>query len=230
MNFGFLDNPIECHVHRTLVVKRYAPDPNDLAWSTMTHLLPDAVDPCCHPGTDSRIEGLFRLVLVCPEDFNLENVYANPAWVVRLTSGCATKRFLVEARKAQRAWFRQSADFLQSNARMKRAANAVSPIIRQLMHTGVLILDGKHVFPNRWPRNGTKETSRQDLVGHRFGRLVVDNMLSRGRCHCRCDCGRFTTVRRTHLVAGRTASCGCLREEIDERLAARKQKRGWLHG
>ncbi|MGQ9770224.1 MAG: hypothetical protein ACUVQG_06695 [Thermogutta sp.] len=230
MNLGFVDSPLENYVRRTLVVKRYAPDSNDLAWSTMTHLLPEVIDPCCYRGTDNWIEGMFRIVLASPKDFDLENVFANPAWVVRLTSGCATKRFFVEARKAQRAWFKQSADMLQSNARTKRAAHAASPIIRQLMYTGVLILDGKHVFPNRWPESGIEEKPRQDLVGHRFGRLVVDNMLSRGRCHCTCDCGRSKIVRRTHLVAGRTGSCGCLREEVDERLTTRRQRRGWLHG
>lgn len=106
MNRGFVDSPLENYVHRTLVVKRYAPDSNDLAWSTMTHLLPEVIDPCCYRGTDNWIEGMFRIVLASPKDFDLENVFANPAWVVRLTSGCATKRFFVEARKAQRAWFK----------------------------------------------------------------------------------------------------------------------------
>lgn len=225
MNLSSFDNPSESHVHRTPVVTKHTPDPNDLAWSTMTNLLGEAVEPRCYRGTDTWIEGLFRIVLSSPKTFDLENVFANPARTVRLTAGYATRTFFVEARKAQRAWFKQSADLLQSNARMKRAAKGASPIIRQLMHTGVLIVGGKHYFPNQWPRGGLEERPKYDLVGQRFGRLVVESMLSQGRCHCSCDCGRSTTVRRTHLVAEKTASCGCLREHFDQQITMRKQKR-----
>jgi hypothetical protein len=57
-----------------------------------------------------------------------------------------------------------------------------------------------------------------DLVGQRFGRLVVleragsnkDSALWR----CRCDCGTTTIVSRAHLLgAHNTRSCGCLQRE-----------------
>ncbi len=60
-----------------------------------------------------------------------------------------------------------------------------------------------------------------DRTGQRFGRLVVigradppsDNR-GNARWHCRCDCGNETEVLGYKLIAGDTASCGCLRREL----------------
>ena len=61
---------------------------------------------------------------------------------------------------------------------------------------------------------------RKDLVGQRFGRLVV---VSRevvggykvGDYVCKCDCGKVVNVRSTNLIQGHTSSCGCLLPNID---------------
>ena len=63
---------------------------------------------------------------------------------------------------------------------------------------------------------------RQDLVGRRFGRLVVvgqANVLSRSVIwNVVCDCGTKKVVSHGNLLNGRTNSCGCLnREKIIER-------------
>jgi hypothetical protein len=57
-----------------------------------------------------------------------------------------------------------------------------------------------------------------DLVGKRFGRLVVTarslpNLNGHARWICRCDCGESSDVLGYHLRNGRTQSCGCLRDE-----------------
>lgn len=60
-----------------------------------------------------------------------------------------------------------------------------------------------------------------DLVGRRFGRLVVTKRApnkkytdcTRARWACRCDCGRATTVFTTNLTSRQTTSCGCFRRE-----------------
>lgn len=57
------------------------------------------------------------------------------------------------------------------------------------------------------------KTKKADLVGERFGLLVViarDYPPSR-RLHwwCGCDCGMTTTVTRANLESGRQISCGC---------------------
>lgn len=57
---------------------------------------------------------------------------------------------------------------------------------------------------------------RLDLVGQRFGRLVVVSFAGKvgtercNRWNCKCDCGKSTTVRATLLICGKTKSCGCL--------------------
>lgn len=51
--------------------------------------------------------------------------------------------------------------------------------------------------------------------GERYGRLVVEEVIRRGKAgclaFCRCDCGETKTVIARHLREGRTKSCGCLR-------------------
>lgn len=58
---------------------------------------------------------------------------------------------------------------------------------------------------------------RKDLVGQRFGKLVVTEYAGKEkgvhRWRCRCDCGNETVVGQTLLQSGKTQSCGCLREE-----------------
>ena len=55
---------------------------------------------------------------------------------------------------------------------------------------------------------------RYDLVGKRFGKLVV---VGRTDCawKCICDCGKETEVATSHLTSGKTKSCGCGRRGHD---------------
>lgn len=51
---------------------------------------------------------------------------------------------------------------------------------------------------------------RRELVGKRFGRLVVEALARPGRWICRCDCGGRTSDTLTAaLTTGNTKSCGC---------------------
>ncbi len=63
---------------------------------------------------------------------------------------------------------------------------------------------------------GQKKT--KDLIGARFGRLVViDDLGIQGKRHlwrCKCDCGNETTVTQDHLLQGLTKSCGCLHDTV----------------
>lgn len=58
-----------------------------------------------------------------------------------------------------------------------------------------------------------------DMIGQRFGRLVVEKMSDKKGAtravywDCRCDCGGTKTARGTSLRAGTVNSCGCLMEE-----------------
>lgn len=53
-----------------------------------------------------------------------------------------------------------------------------------------------------------------DLVGQRFGRLLVISQSTEQSKHkkwvCKCDCGNVKTIQGCNLVGGVTKSCGCL--------------------
>jgi hypothetical protein len=60
---------------------------------------------------------------------------------------------------------------------------------------------------------------KEDLLGQRFGRLVVigeaEPIGKRKRTAwlCRCDCGIVKPIKAEHLKDGTTKSCGCLNDE-----------------
>jgi len=66
---------------------------------------------------------------------------------------------------------------------------------------------------------------RPDLVGQRFGRLVVKAMVyeRHAKCLCRCECGKEKVIRVSSLRAGCSNSCGCL---ASQRIA----KANYRHG
>lgn len=61
----------------------------------------------------------------------------------------------------------------------------------------------------------------EDVVGKRFGRLVVLREVARRnrtrRVRCRCDCGTEKVVQLGHLRSGATLSCGCYAREVSRR-------------
>lgn len=60
--------------------------------------------------------------------------------------------------------------------------------------------------------------AKRDLIGQRFGRLMV--VAEAGRKHggvlwlCQCDCGNTKEVMSQSLVSGTTLSCGCYNKEV----------------
>jgi len=66
-------------------------------------------------------------------------------------------------------------------------------------------------------RSGSKKScgclQHKNIVGQRFGRLVVLEELPGSRIRCKCDCGNETVVLRPNLRSGNTKSCGCLKKE-----------------
>ena len=63
-----------------------------------------------------------------------------------------------------------------------------------------------------------KDKKHLDLIGTRFGRLVVvaeDSKGTKQRSHwlCKCDCGKTVVVRGSALTSGNTKSCGCINFE-----------------
>lgn len=55
-----------------------------------------------------------------------------------------------------------------------------------------------------------------DIAGRQFGRLIaVEKVSTKGAAYwrCRCSCGNEVSVRRDHLMGGKTQSCKCQRME-----------------
>ncbi len=80
----------------------------------------------------------------------------------------------------------------------------------------------------------------QDLIGKRFGRLVVLGIGSREHDRsypqiCRCDCDTVCQVRRGNLRSGNTLSCGCwfsgrmreLRTKHGQSVPLTREYRAW---
>jgi hypothetical protein len=73
----------------------------------------------------------------------------------------------------------------------------------------------------RIPRNGLASGHSRScgcaklstVVGSRYGRLTVLELVVPSMARCACDCGTETVVDRGNMRAGRTTSCGCLRLE-----------------
>ena len=61
-----------------------------------------------------------------------------------------------------------------------------------------------------------------DLVGKRYGRLVVvekaESLNGHTRWKCKCDCGNECIVHGTSLKTGNTRSCGCYKTENARKL------------
>jgi len=54
-------------------------------------------------------------------------------------------------------------------------------------------------------------SSDQQVIGQRFGKLVVVAKAWSDRWLCRCDCGNEKAIRLVYLKKNMTKSCGCLR-------------------
>lgn len=74
-----------------------------------------------------------------------------------------------------------------------------------------------------------------DLVGRRFGRLVVlrravNRKNHQARWYCRCECGDFSIVSGYRLRSGRTKSCGCWKRDTASIVYTEIGKRKMKHG
>lgn len=73
---------------------------------------------------------------------------------------------------------------------------------------------------------GDTMPKKAELIGERFGRLMVLQREQRGKriyWRCKCDCGKYTSVQTCHLMSGATKSCGCYHiDRIHETLDKHK--------
>lgn len=71
-------------------------------------------------------------------------------------------------------------------------------------------------------------SNSNNLINHRFGRLVVVEKVESRNGHsmwkCQCDCGKFKVVMGYKLINGNTKSCGCYKSEF---VANKNYKHGY---
>ena len=78
------------------------------------------------------------------------------------------------------------------------------------------LLDGRSKDCGCGRKAMLRETRTKNLVGQRFGKLVVvelledSNKFNRRLYRCKCDCGNEVIVQSSCLLNGYTSSCGCL--------------------
>lgn len=99
------------------------------------------------------------------------------------------------------------------------------------------VVQGKDLRKFHVTSCGCKSTSTQfklqDLVGRRFGRLVVvkwdrkDNN-NNSYWDCLCDCGKHKIVRAAHLRRGDVRSCGCFRKGETSAFTLAAKARGLI--
>ncbi len=209
-----------------LTVSRTEPDIDHLAWDTLAKLC-GFIAP---PESEAVIPHLFRIAMTDPP--KAVTVYANPLSLV--AAGEPTAEFLTAATHERETWLARLRKVAGGSSRLQRhyglrGRRSGSPILRQLEFHGVLILAGRHTFPDRWPEPSAlaKESpAGVRLVGQAFGRLTVTEDLPNRKHRCRCVCGIEKTVDRDHLRSGRTKSCGCWAAELAATHEARRIARG----
>lgn len=202
-----------------VLVFQHGPDYDDLAFSTLERL-----ECFLHPGTDARIEHLFKNALI-GASLDVELVkFLNPMFTV--TASRPSNEFIHQARRAQKCWIAEFKKFLGRD--LNGFICELSPLIRQLVFSGVLILGGKHYRPDQWPQQIRAPPKQYDLQGKVFGRLTVVERLPQGKWKCRCECGNEHIVRTKHLLHNKIKSCGCLKAELDQRKQNRRHSRAWV--
>ena len=95
------------------------------------------------------------------------------------------------------------------------------------------MLDVGHYKSPKAPPARASATTRIDLTGRRFGRLVVRTYVGGRKWSCVCDCGANHDARSSHLRKGRIKSCGCLARELTgarfrtHGMSGTPEYRGW---
>jgi hypothetical protein len=107
------------------------------------------LQPYDNPGKDSDIACLFKRFVSGPRVFEESNAFANPEFLV--TATIPSGEFFKKAHEAQLKWIIRLNTIFGSRGHAKRVSKRMSPIIRQLSFTGVMIVDGRHHFSNKWP-------------------------------------------------------------------------------
>jgi hypothetical protein len=97
----------------------------------------------------------------------------------------------------------------QQNKKTRAAWLVVCDCGNQKVVTGQCLSNGSSRSCGCIPR-GPHASTRTDLLGQRFGKLVVLKKYVGGACLVQCDCGATKNVLGSNLRLGFIKSCGCI--------------------
>lgn len=91
------------------------------------------------------------------------------------------------------------------------------------------LLSGDSLSCGCYNKEITSNLFTKNLVGRRFGYLVVIEYLGSGKDNraiwkCQCDCGRLKTTLSKHLLTGKVCSCGDCQHRVNGKLVSVPQK------
>ena len=121
----------------------------------------------------------------------------------------------------ERVWmFQHSEIFYSSRLGRSMSAQEIQTHMERCMRPGRVRV--------RANPSGVKYTG-PDLVGRRFGRLLVLSRVMaktghqrRSMWECECSCGNKKSVRTNELLNGDTTSCGCYAREVNQARSTKK--------
>ena len=94
---------------------------------------------------------------------------------------------------------------------------------------GTLLNKGKIISCGCFRKEQAKKAQRKDfdkdLLGKKIGKLTVIEYLGNDLWKCKCECGNYTTKKRSYLLLHKNDkdySCGCSRKKIDTSFIGRR--------
>lgn len=75
------------------------------------------------------------------------------------------------------------------------------------------IVYGGHLESGHTKSCGCYRPPRVNLIGQKFGRLIVQEWVGNGKWQCLCECGNIVLVQTDNLKNGNTKSCGCYQKD-----------------
>lgn len=107
----------------------------------------DETDPS---NCDELIESTRKLLLEVMDAPVGIYYYATPGYSVTAPADSPLDRFVTQARRAQILWNRQAARVMGKGGRRRRI-KAEEPLFRQLIFTGMMLINGRPIHPRAWP-------------------------------------------------------------------------------
>lgn len=196
-----------------VVIHEFEPDFEFLETQTVCNLLNLRIPPI----REGLVINQFSAVLKAIRSLGVgPNRYANPGCL--LVSSKVDASFLSLVYSYRSRWKERVKDCLGTQyPYMVGATKGERNLMKQLVVSGVLLIEYKHCPPGQWPRRRPAIA-----IEAQFGRLKVLRVFLNQKCECICTCGKKTVVRKGHLLSGKTKSCGCLKAEHEERVRRRK--------